>query len=108
VVGTTLAKAAERIEPEFQATPQARVFEEFRQWPLDRLGLTLALAAVPLSIAVSETLLVLSLVARFVYSRKTGQPVFLPWVSGVWLFFATLVLLSWIESPDWAAGWSEI
>jgi len=68
----------------------------------------LALAAVPISIAASETLLALTLAIRIVsYVKGRSWPP-LPAVFWPWLVFAGLVFFTWLISPDLAAGWSEI
>jgi len=107
-VGTTLAKTAERCGWDLSAPARRASFSELWQWPLDRLALTLAFAAVPISIAASEIFLALGLIARIIYTHRTGQKLRLPWAFRVWLLFAALVLISWVASPDRAAGWSEI
>lgn len=88
--------------------PRAGWLAQLRRWPLDRLALTLALAAVPISIAAAETLLALALAARIVHYARGQRWVPLPSVFWRWLAFAVLVFLNWLISPDRSAGWSEI
>lgn len=70
--------------------------------------LTLAVAAVPLSIAISEFFLALALGARVLHSISGGAELRLPRAFWMWLTLAISVAISWVLSPDRHAGWSEI
>lgn len=80
----------------------------FRRQPLDCLALTLALGAVPLSIAISESLLAISLLARVLNWRKIRLHARLPRSLWFWLLLAVLEVFSWLISPDRKPGWSEM
>jgi len=84
--------------------PKAGLLRE----PLDRLALTLAIGAVPLSIAISESLLAVSLLARVLSRPKTRRPARLPLSFWLWLLLAALQVGSWLSSPDRRMGMSEM
>jgi O-antigen ligase len=75
---------------------------------IDRLALALALCAVPLSIAVTESLLVVAFLARAVRLARRQASACLPRVLWFWLAWAGLEVLSWSLSPDVRAGRNEI
>jgi O-antigen ligase len=79
-----------------------------RDRKIDGLLLGLALCAVPVSIAITETLLAVALAIR-VYSllHRRARP-HIPALFWFWLAWATLEVLSWLRSPDAKAGWGEI
>lgn len=80
----------------------------FLREPLDRVALTLAIGAVPLSIAISESLLAVSLLARVLDRSKSRRPARLPLSFWLWLLLAALQVGSWLLSPDRKAGMSEM
>lgn len=75
---------------------------------VDGAALILALWAVPLSIAVSESLLAVAIVARIVRCARGEAPICLPRVFWFWLAWAALELLVWAVSADPLGGWNEI
>ncbi|HEX5483894.1 MAG TPA: O-antigen ligase family protein [Terriglobia bacterium] len=80
----------------------------FLHEPLDRLALTLAICAVPLSIAISESFLAVSLLARVLSRRKIRPHARLPRSFWFWLVLAALEICSWLISPHRQPGWSEM
>src|ERR1700677_4809026 len=79
---------------------------EFRKF--DGVLLSLALCAIPVSIAVTEILLVVSLLWRG--SGLVGHPAkaFVPRVFWFWLAWAVPELIVWLRSPALRSGWGEI
>jgi hypothetical protein len=67
--------------------------------------LGLALCAVPVSIAVTETLLAVALAARIplLVNRRAGMHA--PRLFWFWLVWAVLEVVSWLRSPETKAGW---
>lgn len=80
----------------------------FLREPLDRLALTLAIGAVPLSIAISESLLAVSWVARVLSRSKTSCRAHLSLSFCFWVLLAVSESASWLLSPDRKAGASEM
>lgn len=76
--------------------------------PLDCLALTLAIGAVPLSIAISESFLAISLLVRVLNRRRVRPRARLPRSFWFWLIFAGLEVVSWLISPHRKPGWSEM
>jgi O-antigen ligase len=70
--------------------------------------LALALTAVPISIAASETLLTVALISRLILVATRRASSIVPRVFWIWLGWATLEIISWTVSPEPRAGWSEI
>lgn len=66
------------------------------------------LCAVPLSIAVSEFLLVVVLALRISRMIRDGAPLDLPRICWLWLGWATLEVLSWLHSTSMRAGIGEM
>ena len=85
----------------------ARWRERLRGRTIDGSALTLAVAAVPISIAAAESFLAVTIVARVVCSVRGQTKVILPRVFWYWLAWAGLELLSTVLSPNPAAGWGE-
>jgi hypothetical protein len=79
-----------------------------RERPIDSAALTLALAMVPISIAVSESFLALAVVARVVGCVRHREHTRAPRVFWFWAAWAGLEVLSWLLSPELRRGWSEI
>ncbi len=73
-----------------------------------RTLLGLALAAVPVSIAVTESILLAAVLSRIVDLARQRSKLFVPRVFWFWLAWATLELLSWLRSPAISAGQGEI
>src|SRR5579863_10027090 len=72
------------------------------------LAAALGFAAVPLSIAVSESLLVIALVLHLTRSIRTRTPPDLPRICWLWLAWAALEIVSWLHSAKLKAGAGEI
>ena len=100
--------------PAVEGLPRAKAaeIERRREWlrgqRVDGLALTLAVAAVPISIATAESFLAVAIVARVVRLVRGQSKLFLPRVFWYWLAWAGLELVSMTLSPDPAAGWSEL
>lgn len=75
---------------------------------VDCLALGLAFCAVPVSIAVTESLLAVALVARAVSCLRGRARVVLPRVFWFWLVWAGSEVVAWTFSPEPRAGWSEM
>ncbi|MGA3186057.1 MAG: O-antigen ligase family protein [Bryobacteraceae bacterium] len=75
---------------------------------LDSLAVAAGLCAVPLSIAVSETLLTIALVARVTALIRNRVTLDLPRVCWLWLIWAGLEVVSWLHSPQLSAGAGEM
>lgn len=97
------APRSEKIKGLAEFSPRGLLLES-----LDCLALTLALGAVPLSIALSESLLAVSLLARILNWRKIRLPARLPRSLWFWLLLAALEIFSWLISPDRKPGWNEM
>jgi exopolysaccharide production protein ExoY len=79
---------------------------EFRK--LDGVLLSLALCAIPVSIAVTEIFLVASLLWRVSELVRNRTKPFVPRVFWFWLVWAALELIVWLRSPALRSGWGEI
>lgn len=102
-----VASAAVPVPQEVPAIPLGwRALLRDRQ--VDRLALALALCAVPISIALSESLLVIALLARVVRIARGQAPLRVPRVFWFWLAWAVLEVFAWTLSPDPKAGWGEM
>ncbi len=90
------------------ALPLANWRELANDRRIDAFTVVLALCAVPLSIAVAETLLAIALIVRLtVLVRHRVAPRF-PQIFWFWLLWAGLELLSWFFSGDLEAGTGEM
>ena len=78
-----------------------------RGWNIDCVAAIAGFCAVPLSIAVSETFLVIALLARVVAIVR-GSPLNLPRVCWWWLGWAGLEVVGWLRSPQPRAGLGEM
>jgi len=74
---------------------------------IDALALGAALCAVPLSIALAESLLVVALVARITAAARLRESGGVPRVFWFWLLWAGLETVSWIKSHS-APGSGEV
>lgn len=79
-----------------------------REKRIDALALVAAVAAVPISIAVSESLLGLALAARLIRLLRHRAAWNLPPIFWFWLAWAGLELVVWAMSPEPRMGRSEI
>ena len=82
-------------------------FPSLNRENIECLGAIAGLCAVPLSIAVSETLLAIALLSR-VANLFSGRSLNVPRVCWLWLGWAGLEVLSWLRSPQITAGWGEM
>ena len=73
----------------------------------DTLALSVALCAVPISIAIAESLLAVALVVRLAILVRSKEPIRTPRVFWFWLVWAGLEVAVWIRSPEPAAGFGE-
>jgi O-antigen ligase len=94
--------------PPARVTEIGRWRECLRDRHADALALTLAVGAVPISIAVAESFLAVAIIARVIRSARGQTKLFLPRVFWYWLAWAGLELVSMALSPNPAAGWSEL
>ena len=76
------------------------------RWDAAVLGL--ALCAVPISIAIAESLLAIVLILRSYAAVRERTRVELPRVFWFWLAWAVLEVASWLSSPEIKAGQGEI
>src|SRR5712691_467950 len=72
------------------------------------LTLCLALGAVPVSIAITESLLAIALAIHVTTLLRAGARVYVPRIFWYWLLWAAMELLSWLHSPDLKAGQGEM
>jgi O-antigen ligase len=93
--------------PAASAGEIARWRERLRGQTVDRLALTLAVAAVPISIAAAESFLAVAIVARLVRLARGQIKATTTRVFWYWLAWVGLELGSMVLSPDPAAGWGE-
>src|SRR3990172_1613303 len=107
-----MERALTRLEIESQ---HAVGVSELERWHarlrgrhVDALALTLAVGAVPISIAIAESFLAIAILARLARYIRGEAELFLPRVFWYWLPWAGLELISLAASPDRAAGWSEL
>jgi O-antigen ligase len=88
------------VATEAEAQPQEPLRAALHDWSFEGLLLGLALATVPISIAVTEALRAPACVARAL-SRKRGQTLVVPPRGfGPWLVWAGLEVLFWLRSPE--------
>ena len=80
----------------------------WREYRIDALAAGAAICAVPLSIAVTESFLVIALVARLIYLVRYHVGIRPPRVFWWWTVWAALEIVSWLQSPQIRAGWGEI
>ena len=102
------APAAVIAAPEPVVGPEVRQASWWRDWPPDAAALGLALAAVPVSIAIAEIFLGAALLARMIAAargrcRFRAAPALLPWS-----ICGALQAMLWLHSPDLRAGWGEM
>src|SRR5579864_1773451 len=86
---------------------QAFGFSSLKERPAS-LAAMLGLSAVPLSIAVSESLLAIALVLHLTRAIRTSTPPHLPRVCWLWLAWAGLEIVSWLHSARLKAGAGEM
>jgi O-antigen ligase len=79
-----------------------------RQRKIDTFILGVALCAVPISIAITESILAIALVAHIARIVQQRARPYLPQVFWFWLVWAGLEVLLWLHSADRKAGWGEI
>jgi len=79
-----------------------------RDGSIERPTLTLALAAVPISIAAAEAFLALALVIQLFRCLRGEVRGALPRVFSPWLAWAGIEVLAWLFSPALREGWGEI
>ena len=80
----------------------------FRGWKPDALLLGLGISCVPVSVAISESLLAGALLFRLIaLARGREKPQF-PHILWLWLAWAAWELAAWFHSPDLRAGQGEI
>jgi O-antigen ligase len=84
------------------------VFGRVLKGTIERPILTLALASVPISIAATESFLVIALVARLYRFWHRDVHLQLPRVFWYWLVLAAVEVLVWLFSPTLRDGWGEI
>ena len=77
-------------------------------WCADAFVLGLALCAVPVSIAISESLLVAGLALRLNAFVRSKAECRLPRIFWFWLIWAVLEVAAWLHSPDLKAGRGEM
>jgi O-antigen ligase len=75
---------------------------------LDALSLGLALCAVPISIAVTESFLAIAVLARIIAIARGRAKVFLPRVFWFWSVWVAFEIASWLHSPEIRLGLGEI
>ena len=79
-----------------------------RHWHADAFLLGLALCAVPVSIAIAESLLGAALLFRLATLVLHDAQARLPGIFWFWLAWAALEVAVWLHSPDNRAGYGEI
>src|SRR5258708_11605497 len=89
-----------RVEAQWRVLP--------RHWKADAFTLGLALCAVPVSIAIAETLLAAALLFRLNSIAQHKAEFRLPRIFWVWLLWAALEIAAWLHSPDIKAGLGEL
>jgi O-antigen ligase len=77
-------------------------------WRIDSVVLGLAMGAVPVSIAIAESLLAIALLIRIGELVRHRSQMHLPRVFWFWLAWAALEVLSWVRSPEIGAGGNEM
>src|SRR5579872_3294196 len=71
-----------------------------RDWNIDEILFGLALCFTPISIAVCETLLAASLAVRIFAPRRHPAPDAFVRVFRIWLVWAGLEIIAWLQSPE--------
>ncbi len=107
-MSTLLASVRSPVTGEASGETDARWRVVLRDRQIDRVALALGLCAVPLSIAVAESLLGLAVLGHVVRMARRQASLNLPRVFWFWLAWAGLEVLSWCLSPEMRAGWSEM
>ncbi len=104
--------ASAPIQAEFklarEATARKGLTGTLRAAQIERFALTLSLAAVPISIAVTEALLALAIVVRIIRCLRGETRVCVPRIFRLWLAFAGAEILVWLLSPSLRDGWGEV
>jgi O-antigen ligase len=80
----------------------------WREGRLDALAFAVTIAAVPISIAVSESLLCIGLLLRLAQIFRGRASLSLPRIFWFWMAWAGLELVIWLASPRPEAGRGEI
>ncbi len=75
---------------------------------IDSIALSIALCAVPISIAVTEFFLAIAVVARVITIAQRRENLYLPRVFWFWLVWAALEVASWLRSPELGPGLGEM
>jgi O-antigen ligase len=75
---------------------------------IERRVLTLAVAAIPISIAVTESFLAIALLVRLIHILHDDVRLRVPRVFWYWLALAGSEVLVWLLSPPLRDGWGEI
>src|SRR5262245_50275987 len=82
-----------------------RIVPGYRKATAFSLGL--ALCAVPLSIAVAESLLGIALLFRLALLFEGRERPHVPRIFWIWLVWAAIEIAVWLHSPDLTAGHGE-
>jgi len=96
--------------PEPPGSPRSRTAlgRAWLAWNIDALLFGLAACSVPMSIAVTESLLAGSLLFRVINIAQRRAKVYLPRVFWFWLAWAVLELVVWLRAPRLRTGEGEI
>ncbi len=107
-MSTSLMEAGLGASRELPPIPGWGLVEGLRRQTLDAAALTLALTAVPISIAIAESFLALALVARAVRCVRSRRGPALPRIFWFWLAWVAAEVVAWMFSPQLRNGWSEM
>jgi putative inorganic carbon (hco3(-)) transporter len=107
-VDVTPLQAGIDLSRKAPATLRKPLFEGVRNGTIERGALTLAIAAIPISIAVTESLLALALAVRLFRCLRGEVRAGVPRVFWLWLALAAAEIVAWLFSPLLRDGWGEI
>lgn len=107
-MSTATLQAAAGIRNRIPFAPRLPWSAKVLDGTIERTVLTLAISAIPISIAATEILLVIALVARLFRSWRRQIRIQVPHIFWRWLVLAGAELLAWLVSPSLKDGWPEI
>ena len=100
--------AYDRLDIAPPASGAAEAWRGLRSWNPDALLFGLGISCVPISVAISESLLGGALLFRVFALARRREQLYFPRILGFWLAWAALELVAWFQSPDLRAGLGEI
>ncbi len=107
-MSTSLVHTKLEVTRDTRVASYPNLYEMLRAQQVDGALLTLAVTAVPISIAVTESFLAMALIARIVHCIRSRTVPAVPRIFWFWLAWAGAEIAAWLVSPPLRNGWSEI